>query len=156
MRQVEIDYTLMVSVGSVPGVDLGENEETPGCGHWNHFHLKTQVFVEIAADNQQGWEGYKDHGEAEIEPFLEDSNLYFFSIVTNRLTLVMHLVQCLVDALLSCIPYPSQACLAENGLEGEEDPETVEFRLFNLLKNLLRRHGQANCFDRPEVLAYFY
>ena len=58
-----------------------------------------------------------------------------------------------INTLLRSILYPSQTCLAEHGLEREEDPKTVEFGVFCLFLDLFGRHCQSNCLGRLQVLA---
>ena len=65
----------------------------------------------------------------------------------------MHLVEGLIDTLLSCVLDTCQPCFAENGLEGKQDPQTVEFLLLRLLLNRLGRLHQSNSLCRLQVLA---
>ena len=62
-------------------------------------------------------------------------------------------MKCLIDAFLSRILDPCQSRFAENGLEGEQDPQTVKFLLLRFLIDLLGRLSQSNCLCRLQVLA---
>ena len=143
---------LVVLVDPVPGVDLDEHKQTPSHCERHHHDFEAQLLLQVLAGNEEARKGHHDHDEAEGDPLLEEARLDLFRITADRLALEVHLMEGLIDALLSCILDTCQPCLAENGLEGEQNPQTVEFLLLRLLLNRLGRLSQSNGLCRLQVL----
>ena len=65
----------------------------------------------------------------------------------------MHLVKRFIDSLLGRVPDPCQSRFAENSLEGEQDPQTVEFFFLCFLLNRFGRLSKSDRLCWLQVLA---
>ena len=62
-------------------------------------------------------------------------------------------MQGLIDALLRRVPDTREAGLAEDRLEGEEDPQAIELRLLCFPVDLARGHSQPERLRGLQILA---
>ena len=135
---------LVVLVDSVPGVNLDEHKQAPRNRERHHHDFEAQLLLHVLAGDQEARKGHHYHDEAEGDPLLEETRLDLLRITADRLALEVHLMEGLIDALLSRVLDTCQPCLAEDSLEGEQDPQTIEFLLLRLLLNRLGRLSQPN------------
>ena len=98
-------------------------------------------------------DGHRKHheGEADVEPVCENAHLDVLRVPPDTLALEVHCVEGLVDPPLGRILHTGEARLREDGLEREEDPETVEvFMLRRTLYGLGRHCKTSRLFGLQE------